>query len=214
MSLHTQPSPSGGMSIHQAAPMAATQQVNGHGHGQPHSRQQILQQLNEAVWVSIGTLLALTTARRANRVPGSLTELMGDLDGAVFAYERAMRFNHYSIPAMNAISCIYRTREQFPKAVEYLQNILKLDPKQWGSVGQSRSLSSYDGQFARCLHFIPASALLLERPQRAEAVVRYRYPIRSLWLSRSCRRSFFAGNAHGAEFREGQRNLFPTWHNL
>lgn len=70
--------------------------------------------------------------------PGSLTELMGDLDGAMNAYEQALRHNQWSIPAMNAISCILRTKEQFPKAVEYLQNILKLDPtngETWGSLG-------------------------------------------------------------------------------
>lgn len=44
---------------------------------------------------------------------------------------------------MNAISCILRTQEQFHKAVEYLQSILKLDNNNgdvWGSLGE-------------CLHF-------------------------------------------------------------
>ena len=70
---------------------------------------------------------------------GSLTELMGDLDGAMHAYEQALRHNQWSIPAMSAISCILRTREQFQKAIEYLQNILKLDPQNgesWGSLGK------------------------------------------------------------------------------
>lgn len=69
---------------------------------------------------------------------GSLTELMGDLDGAMNSYEQALRHNQWSIQAMNAISCILRTKEQFPKAIEYLQNILKLDPtngETWGSLG-------------------------------------------------------------------------------
>lgn len=69
---------------------------------------------------------------------GSLTELMGDLEGAMNAYEQALRHNQWSISAMNAISCILRTKEQFPKAIEYLQNILKLDPSNgetWGSLG-------------------------------------------------------------------------------
>ena len=42
------------------------------------------------------------------------------------------------IPAMTAISQIMRTREQFPKAIEYLQQVLKLDPQSgetWGSLG-------------------------------------------------------------------------------
>jgi glucose repression mediator protein len=63
---------------------------------------------------------------------------MGDLDGAMNAYEQALRHNQWSIAAMNAISCILRTKEQFPKAIEYLQNILKLDPtngETWGSLG-------------------------------------------------------------------------------
>lgn len=63
---------------------------------------------------------------------------MGDLDGAMNAYEQALRHNQWSISAMNAISCILRTKEQFPKAIEYLQNILKLDPSNgetWGSLG-------------------------------------------------------------------------------
>lgn len=65
--------------------------------------------------------------------------MMGDLDGAMSAYEQALRHNQWSIPAMNAISCILRTREQFQKAIEYLQNILKLDPQSgetWGSLGK------------------------------------------------------------------------------
>jgi len=40
---------------------------------------------------------------------------------------------------MNAISSILRTQEQFSKAVEYLQNILKLDTNNgdvWGSLGK------------------------------------------------------------------------------
>ncbi|KAK4166100.1 hypothetical protein QBC43DRAFT_19713 [Cladorrhinum sp. PSN259] len=78
--------------------------------------------LNESVWVQIG----------------SLSELLGDLDEAMRSYERALRANPNSIPAMNAISLILRTREDFPKAAEYLQLILKLDERNgeaWGSLG-------------------------------------------------------------------------------
>jgi tetratricopeptide (TPR) repeat protein len=63
---------------------------------------------------------------------------MGDLDRAMQAYEAALRMNPYSIPAMNSISCILRTKEQFPKAVEYLQSILNMDSSNgeiWGSLG-------------------------------------------------------------------------------
>ena len=63
---------------------------------------------------------------------------MGNLEEAMVAYEHALRSNPRSIPAMNAISCILRTQEHFHKAVEYLQNILKLDGNNgdvWGSLG-------------------------------------------------------------------------------
>ena len=89
---------------------------------------------------------------------GNLTELMGDLDGAVYAYEQALRHNQYSIQAMNAISCILRTKENFPRAVEYLQGILKLDPNNgevWGSLGKlfqcpSESLSELTHSQGHC----------------------------------------------------------------
>jgi tetratricopeptide (TPR) repeat protein len=56
------------------------------------------------------------------------------------AYEQALRANPQSVQAMNAISLILRTREDFPKAVEYLQAILKIDNSNgeaWGSLGLS-----------------------------------------------------------------------------
>ncbi|KAF9893767.1 glucose repression mediator protein [Aspergillus nanangensis] len=125
---HTQPSPTGGVTPHHGH-IAAHPQVNGHipmpaqgQKGPPLNTAQKIAALNEQVWLQIG----------------SLTELMGDLEGAMNAYEQALRHNQWSIPAMNAISCILRTKEQFPKAIEYLQNILKLDPtsgETWGSLG-------------------------------------------------------------------------------
>jgi glucose repression mediator protein len=54
------------------------------------------------------------------------------------AYEAALRMNPYSVSAMNSISCILRTKEQFPKAVDYLQSILNMEPSNgeiWGSLG-------------------------------------------------------------------------------
>jgi tetratricopeptide (TPR) repeat protein len=64
---------------------------------------------------------------------------MGDLDGAIQAYEQALRHNWRSVQAMNAISIILRAKEHFPKAVEYLQSILKIDGTNgevWGSLGR------------------------------------------------------------------------------
>lgn len=67
---------------------------------------------------------------------------MGDLDGALIAYEHALRHHQWSIPAMTGIATILRTREQFAKAVEYLQSILKIDANNgeiWGSLGRPQN---------------------------------------------------------------------------
>jgi general transcriptional corepressor CYC8 len=67
--------------------------------------------------------------------------MIGNLDEAAGAYEHALRANPRSIAAMNAISAILRTQEHFHKAVEYLNNILKLEPNNgdvWGSLGKCR----------------------------------------------------------------------------
>ncbi len=107
------------------------------------SAAQHLAAINEAVWLQIGAShmrlwsMMLECVRLTNNA-GSLTELMGDLDGAIQAYEHALRHNWRSIPAMTAISSILRAKEHFPKAVDYLQNILKIDGTNgdvWGSLG-------------------------------------------------------------------------------
>jgi general transcriptional corepressor CYC8 len=62
------------------------------------------------------------------------------------AYEHALRSNPRSIPAMNAISGILRAQEQFHKAVEYLQSILKLDGNNgdvWGSLGKLSRIPNF-----------------------------------------------------------------------
>jgi len=78
-----------------------------------------------------------------------LSELMGNLEEAMSAYEHALRANPNSIPAMNAISLVLRTREDFAKAAEYLQAILKIDPRNgeaWGSLGEQHNrISTFTG---------------------------------------------------------------------
>lgn len=106
--------------------------------------------LNEVVWISIGTYHRLNGWSRClgpDSSKGSTSETMGDLDGALSAYERALQHNNQSIKAMNAISTVLRTKENFPKAVEYLQAILKIEGNNgevWGSLGKLRYLGLYD----------------------------------------------------------------------
>lgn len=141
---HPQASPPGGFHPHHGLP-GAHPQANGHMPMQAHHKitPQHMSQLNEVVWLQIGNFsyYPQLTIMKLTRGVGNLTELMGDLEGAVTAYEQAMRHNQYSIQAMNAISCILRTKENFPRAVEYLQGILKLDAANgevWGSLGEPR----------------------------------------------------------------------------
>lgn len=157
MSSHPQPSPPGGMRPHHGA-LPNHPQVNGHMSIQPPQGQKALQgpisqqisQLNEGIWLQIGMYTPLTNVVAPSAIDeinpqfftvptGHLSELMGDYDGAIHAFEQALRHNQWSIPAMSAISCILRSREHFQKAIEYLQNIIKLDPQSgdsWGSLGR------------------------------------------------------------------------------
>lgn len=134
---HHQPSPTAGLHPHHGIP-------NGHVALQqqpPRNVSQFLAQTNEAVWLQIGML-----REPCNSIPmclliqceGQLNEMMGDLDNASDAFENALRANANSIQAMQAISCILRTKDQFPAAVEYLKNILKLEHNNgdtWSSLG-------------------------------------------------------------------------------
>lgn len=103
--------------------------------------------------------------------------MMSDLDGARQCYDHALRHNNWSVPAMQAISCILRSMEQFPAAVEYLKNILKIDSNNgdvWGSLGTfpapaasvslcsplvCRPLLPHDGRPAAGLLCLPAGTL-------------------------------------------------------
>jgi glucose repression mediator protein len=105
--------------------------------------------MNEAVWIQIGMLISVgprgPLADHSPPLAGGVQEMLGQLDDAIQCYEHALRANQRSIPAMNAISAILRTQEQFHKAVEYLNSILKLDSTNgdvWGSLGKADGSSA------------------------------------------------------------------------
>jgi tetratricopeptide (TPR) repeat protein len=124
MASHQQPSPTTGIPPHHGGPHPAHAQVNGHPPhvNQPKTPSQYLGQLTEAVWTQMG----------------SLSEQMQDFDSAMECYQLALKYNQWSVPAMQGIACILRTKDAFPQAVEYLRTILKVDPANgdvWGSLG-------------------------------------------------------------------------------
>ncbi|KAJ9664898.1 glucose repression mediator protein [Coniosporium apollinis] len=118
-----QPSPRAGMLGHHGANPGHLQ-PNGHAQlpPQPKNSSQRLTEVNEATWLQIG----------------ALEELMGQSDSAIHSYEHALRHNAWSVPAMTAISSILRSKDQFPAAVDYLRQILKVENNNgevWGSLG-------------------------------------------------------------------------------
>ncbi|KAI1269622.1 hypothetical protein F5Y18DRAFT_370800 [Xylariaceae sp. FL1019] len=115
------PSPQMAMQMQHHGPPAPPGMGPG-GQWPPNSPSRHMMQVNELLWMQIG----------------SFSELLGNLEDAMQAYERALGANPNSVSAMNAISLILRTREKFGEAVEYLQAILKIDANNgevWGSLG-------------------------------------------------------------------------------
>ncbi|KAK8130285.1 RCM-1 [Apiospora kogelbergensis] len=116
------PSPQMPMQMHHGGPQGPPPNAAVHYGAAAAAPSRHISTVNEHLWMQIG----------------SFSELLGSLDDAMSAYEHALRANPQSIPAMNAISLILRTREDFHKAVEFLQAILKIDDRNgevWGSLG-------------------------------------------------------------------------------
>ena len=66
---------------------------------------------------------------------------------ALFAFERALNFNQWSIPALTAIAKILKAEDKFAEAVEYIHRSLKVDATNgasWSELGTIRSLSTSD----------------------------------------------------------------------
>ncbi|KAJ2078839.1 glucose repression mediator protein [Coemansia sp. RSA 988] len=69
---------------------------------------------------------------------GSLFEVMNEPERALSAYENALSKNPYSAAALTQTANIYRSREDFEKAVEYFQravNINNSNGEVWGAIG-------------------------------------------------------------------------------
>lgn len=152
------------------------------------------------------------------------------LDAAIFAYEQALRHNMYSTQTLNAISQILRTKEQYTEASEFLRHIIKMEPangEAWGNLGHCHlmmdNLQDAYTAYQQALYYLsdpkvcalsPCDHVLLTRCSGAQALVRYRYLVRQIRLSGTRRGGILPGHAHGAGFREGQRDILQTRDNL
>jgi len=77
---------------------------------------------NEAIWTRLGTL----------------SEMMGESEHASFAYESVLRHNPYNAKALTQVASIYRTKEQYSKAVGYLRRVLDVEENNgeiWSELG-------------------------------------------------------------------------------
>ena len=109
--------------------------------------------------------------------PGSLNELTGDLEGALFAYDQALRHNSWSTQTLNAISTILRTKEDYHKAMDSLKKILQVEPANgdaWGNLGHCYlmmdNLQEAYTAYQQALYYLPDPKVCLH----------FVYPYRSL----------------------------------
>ncbi|EJP62121.1 General transcriptional corepressor ssn6 [Beauveria bassiana] len=120
MAANHHPSPTMMQMQHQQA-----QAQGGPPHAGPSSQYSAsvqIQQLNEQVWLQIG----------------SCAELLRTPDEALQAYERALIANPQSITALNAIGMLLKGREAFDKALEFFRTIVDMDRNNgeaWGNLG-------------------------------------------------------------------------------
>jgi tetratricopeptide (TPR) repeat protein len=113
MAAHQQHSPTAGMPIHHNGPHPM-HAVNGQPPpvAQHQTAVQVLVAQKEALWIQCG----------------SLAEQMNDLDSAMECYQNALKCNQWSTRAMQGIANIYRIKDMFAQATEFLRTIIKIEP--------------------------------------------------------------------------------------
>lgn len=94
---------------------------------------------------------------------------MNQLDDALYAYEQALRHNVYSTQTLNAISTILRTKEKYPEAMEFLKNIIKMEPANgdaWGNLGHCHlmmdNLQDAYTAYQQALYYLPDPKVCLK----------------------------------------------------
>ncbi|KIY45707.1 TPR-like protein [Fistulina hepatica ATCC 64428] len=69
---------------------------------------------------------------------GRVAEQIGDLEHALSAYEHALRHNSNSLSGLTQVAGIARIQENYPKAIDYFQRVLKLQQDNgeiWSALG-------------------------------------------------------------------------------
>jgi glucose repression mediator protein len=69
---------------------------------------------------------------------GKLAEQMNDTERALHSFECVLRHNHYNVKALAQIASIYRSKDQYGRAVEYYHRALNIEGDNyeiWGALG-------------------------------------------------------------------------------
>jgi glucose repression mediator protein len=77
---------------------------------------------------------------------------MDDQDGALVAYESALKNNPACVAALNSIANILKDRDQYAPAIEYYRQITKFDEgngEVWANLGKYKKFSEAD-QLSDC----------------------------------------------------------------
>ncbi|KAF2862621.1 TPR-like protein [Piedraia hortae CBS 480.64] len=130
---------------------------------QPQSQQQQQQQQQQQPPKPSAIAQATATANEKVWLAlGSFAEVLNHVDEAVHCYERALTCNPWSTAAMHAISNLWRVRDQFPQAIEYLRAILRIDPSNgevWSSLGHcylmTEDLQQAYAAYQQALYHLP-----------------------------------------------------------
>ena len=68
---------------------------------------------------------------------------MGNNATALDSFSRALHFNPGNADSLRAIASILRSEDKYAQAVEYIKNLLKLNPmdgESWSALGRSKLL--------------------------------------------------------------------------
>jgi general transcriptional corepressor CYC8 len=69
---------------------------------------------------------------------GKISDLINDPERALVCYENCLKHNSFNIHALNQIASIYRSKDQFNKAILYYQRALNIETENseiWGALG-------------------------------------------------------------------------------
>lgn len=113
------------------------------------SYRQRLETMNESCWVMLG----------------KLAETIGDLEKALYCYDRSLIHNPYSAHALSRMAILFQFTNNFRQASEIYQRMLNYDPRNgeaWGSLGHCYLVMD---ELAKAYNSYQQALLFLKNPR-------------------------------------------------